>query len=441
MVRKYTAGAATVLVITSVVGQLPSLQAEEPKSLKELFAVIQARAAKKDPAAEPPIDFPYGAATPSEFCGVCHAAIYAEHAYGFGADIKFKPIVLKSLDEPLLRIPDGFPDTGTAHHLAGVDAWAIRAREVENGGESCNVCHYPEAFNLPDMNVSVVAKPVPRMRSREAPGVTCASCHLTPDGKIRGSYGAPAPHLSVADPALRTSVMCQFCHSAGARVPGKQTQTFFEWREDFYKAGLGQQHCQDCHMPRTVRSLAEIYDLSPKPVGRHLWTGDHSAMRIGQGLTVGLIQVGPDVQTIPPEFTQMQLHVVNVAAGHSVPTGSNRRAVYLIAEMLGANDSTLASQEWMFAPWYGDRPDDRAFLEEDKKRPDAIAATQADAQGPHEAPVRAGEDRVLIWNAKLPPGSYTLRATLIYDLNRYNDRLFTDDQTQVYRTSILIQVR
>jgi hypothetical protein len=55
----------------------------------------------------------------------------------------------------------------------------------------------------------------------------------------------------------------------------------------------------------------------------------------------------------------------------------------------------VASQEWMFAPWYGDRPDDRAFLEEDKRRPDAVAALQADEQGPHEAPIRAGEERIL----------------------------------------------
>jgi len=47
----------------------------------------------------------------------------------------------------------------------------------------------------------------------------------------------------------------------------------------------------------------------------------------------------------------------------------------------------------MFAPWYGLRPDDSKFLEEDKKRPDAKAALQADAQGPHEEIIRPGEPR------------------------------------------------
>ncbi len=392
----------------------------------------------KSPAAGPPISFPLGTATPSEVCGECHGAIYFEHAFGFGADLKWKPIIYRSLDEPLLSIPHPFADTGTAHHLAGVDPWPIRAREVENNGASCNVCHYPQPLELPDLNTPVIANPPPRSRDQEGTGVTCASCHLTPDGRIRGSYGAPAPHESVLDPKLRTSSMCAFCHSAGQRVVGKQTQTFYEWRDDFYNAGLGQQQCQDCHMPRTIRVLAEGYSAPPRVVGRHLWTGDHSAMRIGQGLNLTILRVSQNQPAPGP--TSLEFHVVNVAAGHSVPTGSNRRAVYLNAQVLDANGAVVASQEWLLAPWYGNRPDDRAFLEEDKTRPDAVAASQADAQGPHEPPVRAGEDRVLSWRIDLGSGNYTVRATLTYDLNRYNDRAFLDDQTQIFSASRAIQV-
>lgn len=94
----------------------------------------------------------------------------------------------------------------------------------------------------------------------------------------------------------------------------------------------------------------------------------------------------------------------------------------------------------MFAPWYGDRPDDRKFLEEDKKRKDALAASQADAQGPHEAPIRAGEERILSWTPALAAGSYTIDARLVYDLNRYNDPTFTGDQTEMYRATLAIRV-
>lgn len=392
---------------------------------------------KKQPHDGGPINWPYGAATTSEFCGVCHSAIYQEHALGFGADLAWKPMVLKSIDESPLVLPDGMPKTTTAHHAAGVDPWPIRAREVENGGQSCNVCHFPEAFNLPDINTPVLGDPPARSVVRESVGVTCASCHMTPDGKIRGSYGAPAPHESVADPNMRTSAACAYCHSKGLRVVGKQTQTFYEWRDDFYNSGLGPQHCQDCHMPRTIRPLAELYNAPPRVVGRHLWTGDHSAARIGEGVTVVLAQ--PQPASDPSGLTQLSLHVINIAAGHSVPTGSNRRALYLTAEVL--SDSTVvATKEWMFAPWYGNRPDDRSFLQADQSLPDAIAAMQADAQGPHETPVRAGENRVLNWTPDLASGDYVFRATLTYDLNRYNDRAFQDDQTQIHRTSMSIKI-
>ena len=166
----------------------------------------------------------------------------------------------------------------------------IHARETEADGKSCNVCHFPEAFALPDMEINEIFKPKPRPKTQEASGLTCASCHLTPKGKIRGPYNLRAPHESAPDVRMKTSVMCAYCHSLGPRTVGQQTQTFYEWREDFWKRGRGSQNCQDCHMPRTVRSLAEDYDV-------------------------------PDRGTAKIEF-----QVINIGAGHSVPTGSNRRA-------------------------------------------------------------------------------------------------------------------
>ena len=426
-------GAIHRLILICSLSVSPALHAQS-------FRLPRARFVLKNPAAEPPVTFPFGTATPSAFYGTCHINIYREHALGFGADLKFEPIVYKSVDETPLVLPADHPANGTAHHIAGVDPWPLRARDVENGGQSCNVCHYPEAFEIPDVDTPIIGNPVPRPRGLEAGGVTCASCHLTPDGRIRGSYGSAAPHQNVVEPRLRTSAMCAYCHSAGKRVIGKQTQTFYEWRDDYYTPGLGRQHCQDCHMPRTIRSLAEGFNVPARLVGRHLWTGDHSRQRLGEGLNLSIVRVREEPSEAEfhgPEL--LQFHVINIGAGHSVPTGSNRRAIYLKGEVADENN-VLASREWMFAPWYGDRPDDRAFLEQDKTRPDAVAAMQADAQGPHEAPVRAGEDRVLSWQVGLAPGNYVVRGVLIYDLNLYNDRAFTQDQTEIYRTTLLIPV-
>jgi nitrate/TMAO reductase-like tetraheme cytochrome c subunit len=378
--------------------------------------------------------FPEGTATPSETCGACHKAIYREFEIGFGGDIHYKTTSIPSKPGEKLTMPANVSDTATAHAIAGVEPYPVHARAAEEEGKSCNVCHFPEPFAIPDVNVPEMIKPKARPKAREAGGLTCASCHLTPEGKIRGPYNVKGPHDTVADPAIQTSAMCAYCHSMGKRVVGKQTQTFLEWRDDFNKPGLGKQHCQDCHMPRTMRKVAEDYGNPERAVARHLWTGGRSQQRLASALSMAITQ---------PEAGKNNLtfHVINVGAGHSVPTGSNRRAIYLNVEVLDKKGKSVAQKEWMFAPWYGPRPDDRKYLEEDRKRPDAIAATQADAQGPHESIIRAGEERILFWIPELKPGEYTVIARLIYDLNRYNDRSFIEDQTEINSTFLDIQVK
>lgn len=187
-------------------------------------------------------------------------------------------------------------------------------------------------------------------------------------------------------------------------------------------------------MPRTMRPTAEDLDLPARAVGRHLWTGAHSFSRLHSALTLTALQPKPGSPGV-------EFHLTNVGAGHSVPTGSNRRAIYLRAEAVDAQGKVLAERQWMFAPFFGYRPDDRRFLEEDKALPEAVAASQADAQGPHEAIIRAGEDRRLDWQPDLPAGDYTVRARLIYDLNRYNDLSYTADQTELLQQTLALRVK
>ncbi len=379
------------------------------------------------------LQFPQGTATPSELCGACHKAIYREYAEGFGADLQYGEILYESPEGKKVIGMPAKTSIPTLHALAGTDPFPMHARTIEEGGRSCNVCHFPEPFEIPDINKAAIAKPKGRPKTQEVGGLTCASCHLTPQGKIRGPYDVKAPHETVKDPKIQTAAMCASCHSEGKRVVGKQTQTFLEWREDFNKPGLGRQHCQDCHMFRTQRKIAEDFDVPVRAVARHLWTGGHSPQRVRTALSLVIVQA----EAGQP---RLDVHVINVGAGHSVPTGSNRRAVHLRTEVLGPDDKIVASEEWMFAPWFSTRPDDRKYLEEDKTSADPLAFSQADAQGPHEAPIRAGEERILGWTPKLPAGDYTVRARLIYDLNRYNDPKFTGDQTEIYRASLAIKI-
>src|SRR5215471_3548822 len=387
-------------------------------------------------SAQTPMQFPEGTATSSEQCGGCHQAIFKEFSEGSGADMRWPTMKNYSSSEPGVALIDGVakgvnPST-TAHAAAGTDPWPLDATKVEEGGKRCNVCHYPQALDYPDAAAPKIAPPKPRAENQGA-GITCASCHITADGKIRGPYGVNAPHATVKDERIQTSVACAYCHSNGERVVSKQTQTYLEWREDFYKAGLGTQHCQDCHMPKTTRKLAENFDVPPRVVARHLWTGGHSFQRTASALNLTIAQPSAGQP-------QLSLHVTNVGAGHSVPTGSSRRAIYLIAEVVDAGKRVVATREWMFAPWFGNRPDDKAFVDEDLKGPEPVAATQADRQGPHETIIRAGEERVLGWTPELTAGRYTVRARLIYDLNRYNDRRFTDDEHEIGNAALDITV-
>lgn len=379
------------------------------------------------------LQFPEGAATLSATCGKCHRAIYREFAFGFGSDIHYQPTTIPTQPSEKLTMPASVSATATSHAFAGTELYPIHAREAEEEGQSCNTCHFPESFTIPDINIPELGKPEGRGKEVESRGLTCASCHLTPEGKIRGPYIVQAPHATVIEPAIQTSAMCAYCHGKGKRVPGKQTQTFFEWRDDFYHPGLGKQQCQDCHMPRTMRMASEDSNIV-RPVARHLWTGGRSKQRLASALSLVVVQ--PDEGKPALNF-----HVINIGAGHSVPTGSNRRAAYLIADVLNSVGKTVARKEWMFAPWFGDRPDDRKFLEQDKKDRDAVALMQADAQGPHEDSIRAGEERVLPWTPVLESGEYTVKARLVYDLNRYNDPSFAEDQTQINSTTVAITIK
>jgi hypothetical protein len=386
------------------------------------------------PAITPSKDFPKGTATPAADCGACHQAIFREYADGFGSDMRYPGEKLRAKTDKILEMPAGTSVAASAHAVAGTDPWPIHAREAEEEGKKCNVCHFPQPFAIPEHTAVEIAKPAPRAES-QGEGITCASCHLTPEGKIRGPHAAPnAPHETVADERMSSSEMCAYCHAKGKRVPGTQTQTYLEWRDDFAGPGLGRQQCQDCHMPRTQRKTAEDFDVPVRAVARHLWTGGHSGQRLGSALSLVMLQPQKNTAAI-------ELHVINVGAGHSVPTGSNRRAIYLQTRIVDRKGKVLATREWMFAPWYGPRPDDRAFLKEDEKRPDRVSAIQADEQGPHEAPIRAGEERVLTWQPEVHDGNYTVEASLIYDLNRYNDRSFKGDQREISRFTLPLPVK
>jgi hypothetical protein len=362
--------------------------------------------------------FPKGAATPSETCGECHQTLFREYSLGVGSDNH-------SANH---SIPATVSSAATAHATS-------KFTPLASGGnvEWCRSCHFAGSFNIPGKDV--VGKQLPNVVNAGDFSITCATCHLTPEGKVRSVHKAKnAPHASVVEPALQTSAVCAHCHAdtTGTRIVGGQYQTYLEWRDDFNKPGLGAQQCQDCHMPRTLRKIAEDSEGVPVAVGRHLWTGGHSSQRLLGSLGLSIIQRDKDK-------ANLSFSVTNIGAGHSVPTGPNARAVHLSVDVLDRQGVIRARKEWLFAPNFSPRPDDRAFLEEDKKLSgyEAYAQTRADVQGSHEPPVRAGEERLLNWDPALDSGLYTVKARLRYTTDRFKTPL-ADDEKEMGSAALLI---
>jgi hypothetical protein len=243
--------------------------------------------------------------------------------------------------------------------------------------------------------------------------VTCASCHLAPDGSLRAVHEVQAPHRTTVEPRLVRSVACAPCHADGRPAAGKQYQTFFEWRADYLEAGLGSQQCQDCHMPRTLRKTAEAYPVPERPGGRHLWPGGHSAKRVASSVSLTAIQPIPG----SPLFV---LRVANIGAAHSVPTGTSRRALRLRVQVYEKTGRSAADRQWFFAPWPADRGDDRTLPDRDASQRSPTEASGPGDRASHWPPLRAGEERVLTWNPPLRKGAYVLRASLAYDLDRFD---------------------
>jgi hypothetical protein len=120
-----------------------------------------------------------------------------------------------------------------------------------------------------------------------------------------------------------------------------------------------------------------------------------------------------------------------------VPTGSNRRGMYLIAEVVDSTGRVLITKDWFFAPWYSSRPGTKLSWNRTKKLSILLRQGRRTSRDRMETIIRAGEQRVVAWTPEVrAAGRYTVRARLVYDLNRYNDRAFQDDQFEMAQETL-----
>ncbi len=215
------------------------------------------------------------------------------------------------------------------HSKAYNNPFFIAYHKKDKHDPSCLVCHTPLQNQLPQ-SISYEKEDYYHPIKKDNPnfdpvlrdeGVTCAACHVR-DGIIYGPYSGDqmnAPHSVQYDPKFRSKEICLQCH----QVPSKPFS--------FVKYGVcstGEEYldspwekkgiiCQDCHMEKTSRPLAEGF--TDKIVGKHSWPGGYSTNQLQKAFTFNAIR----------EANTITVSISNSGAGHKVPTGDPDRYIEL----------------------------------------------------------------------------------------------------------------
>lgn len=217
-------------------------------------------------------------------------------------------------------------------HAGAWNAESFVAFTGERAASECLACHAPGPLGSSG-----------EVRLRDShldEGVTCITCHLSPDPgakplSMRGPHERTSPvdvHPIVKDPLFLTSELCGTCHEGVLR----------EWQASPEPAdGSERRICQDCHMP-AVRRTMESYNPD-KPYSR-------AFVLLGNAVDGRRHRFGiPDE---PWEDIQVSFDVasdahpprVRVTNGlpHAIPTGDyGRRAVRLLVRWPGGEASEL----------------------------------------------------------------------------------------------------
>ncbi len=217
-------------------------------------------------------------------------------------------------------------------------AWA---NESTNGQaqQECNRCHVPVA--------SLDVEPVIVDRLAHE-GVTCDVCHATqPTGKgrdawlrvVKGNikFGPFEDAISIAHESqfsehLISSDHCLTCHS---NLQSAHGFAFCSTEQEYKQSSFAKQGvtCQDCHMPATEGLAAELGKI--REVHSHQFYGGYNADILTNCATLDL-----NVQ-VDSTYMIARIDVTNKTGGHSLPTGSPMRAVYLTVQALNEDGDVL----------------------------------------------------------------------------------------------------
>ncbi|MHC4469359.1 MAG: multiheme c-type cytochrome [Planctomycetota bacterium] len=185
--------------------------------------------------------------------------------------------------------------------------------------QSCISCHAPAPVFQTGIGERVFAR-----RERRVDGVDCVSCHLLPDGRVAGTRGLThADCRPVVEPRLSTASFCAGCHN--------QHWTVDEWAASPY---FGKKTCNECHMARVDRPLADGGPVR-NGVRTHLFEGGH------------FVETLKEAASLEAEVKDGELivRVTNSGAGHNIPTDSRHKSYNVVVTVRDEDGNLLADQE------------------------------------------------------------------------------------------------
>jgi nitrate/TMAO reductase-like tetraheme cytochrome c subunit len=185
----------------------------------------------------------------------------------------------------------------------------------------CISCHAPRPiFERGD---AVVGDRVLARRENREIGIDCISCHLLPDGRVAGTRGLEdAPCRPVAKPVLKRAQFCSGCHNQHKTV------------DEYMASRWAETHtCNDCHMPKVDRPLAEGHPVR-KGVMTHRFEGGHYLWMLKKAATL-------DVRV---EDGKLIVSVTNSGTGHMMPSDARHRSFNLLVTVRDAKGNLLAEQ-------------------------------------------------------------------------------------------------
>jgi nitrate/TMAO reductase-like tetraheme cytochrome c subunit len=221
-------------------------------------------------------------------CAECHSEIAREVAESWHG--------LAYKDEDVLKLSNNFSDP------------------------QCIPCHAP----VPIFEVGPGERVFARRENREA-GIDCISCHLRPDGTVAGKRGLSpdAPCRPVVEKVLSAAQFCAGCHN--------QHWTVDEWAGSKW---FGRSSCNDCHMPKVDRPVADGGPIR-EGVSTHLFEGGHYLWMLKKAASLGA----------EVEDGVLRVRVTNSGAGHKMPTDARHRSFNLLVTTYDEEGAIIDDQK------------------------------------------------------------------------------------------------